>query len=96
MGVSGRDAAFAQFVQDGCVVDVPVLTDSRQRPAEVVEVLASTEYLPQQREEVTPSRRCPAPLCVTHKPLAAFGLPTNQSVCGRLSIRPRSATHLVK
>jgi len=38
VGVSGRDASFAQFVQHGCVVDAEVIADSGQGPAEVVEV----------------------------------------------------------
>ena len=38
MGVAGGDAAFAQFVQHGGVVDAEVVTDSGQRPAEVVQV----------------------------------------------------------
>lgn len=38
MGVSGGDAAFTQLVQHGGVVDARMLADSRQGPAELVEV----------------------------------------------------------
>ena len=36
--VAGGDAAFPQFVEHGGVVDAQVVADSRQGPAEVVEV----------------------------------------------------------
>jgi hypothetical protein len=38
MAVSHRDAAFAQFVEHGGVVDAQVIADPRQGPAKVVEV----------------------------------------------------------
>jgi hypothetical protein len=38
VGVTGGDAAFAELVEHGGVVDAQVVTDSGQGPAEVVEV----------------------------------------------------------
>jgi hypothetical protein len=38
VGVAGGDAAFAEFGQHGGVVDAQVCADSREGPAEVVEV----------------------------------------------------------
>lgn len=45
VGVSRGDAAFAQLVQHGGVVDAEVVADSRQGPAEVIEVDSVVDLL---------------------------------------------------
>ncbi len=59
VGVSGRNAAFAQLVEDGGVVDAQVVADSREGPAEVVEVDGVVDLF---RRESTATHRHAAPV----------------------------------
>ena len=59
MAVPGRDAAFAQLVQHGGVVDAQVIADSGQGPAEVVEVDGVVDLL---RREATAAHRHAVPM----------------------------------